>query len=321
MNKPRKFNAKDKKNGFHPRNPHRSRYNFPLLVKHCPELAQYVSKNKYQELSVDFSDPKAVKELNAAILKHYYKLKYWDIPIGYLCPPIPGRADYVHHLADLLANDHDKQLMIGKKVNVLDIGTGANIVYPIIGAKAYGWRFVASDIDKVALTSAKKIIDSNPWLEKKVEVRHQKNRKQLFEGIIKPKEQFTITLCNPPFYASQKEAIEANQKKRKNLKLKKDNRNFGGMANELWCDGGELAFIKHMIVESKSFGSRCLWFTSLVSKKENLNPLLKIAQQYAVSETKIITMSQGQKTSRFMAWTFMTTEERTQWTHKADQQI
>ena len=41
--------------------------------------------------------------LNRAILMHHYGVKSWDIPAGYLCPPIPGRADYIHSVADLLA--------------------------------------------------------------------------------------------------------------------------------------------------------------------------------------------------------------------------
>ena len=27
-----------------------------------------------------------------------------------LCPPIPGRADYIHHIADLLSINNNKQI-------------------------------------------------------------------------------------------------------------------------------------------------------------------------------------------------------------------
>ena len=91
------------KSELHVRNLHRSRYDFPQLMKTCPELAPFVSLNKYNDLSVDFSDPHAVKILNKALLKHFYGIQYWDIPQDFLCPPIPGRADYIHYLADLLS--------------------------------------------------------------------------------------------------------------------------------------------------------------------------------------------------------------------------
>ena len=61
--------------------------------------------NQFGDESVDFANPAAVKALNRALLRQDYGLDYWDIPAGYLCPPIPGRADYVHYLADLLAAD------------------------------------------------------------------------------------------------------------------------------------------------------------------------------------------------------------------------
>ncbi|RTY85461.1 DUF890 domain-containing protein, partial [Staphylococcus aureus] len=91
------------KSELHVRNLHRSRYDFPQLIKTCPELAPFVRLNPYNDLSIDFSDPQAVKMLNKALLKHFYGIQYWDIPQDFLCPPIPGRADYIHYLADLLS--------------------------------------------------------------------------------------------------------------------------------------------------------------------------------------------------------------------------
>ena len=78
------------KSQLHARNLHRSRYDFPQLIKSCPELAPFVRPNPYGDLSINFSDPNAVKMLNKALLKHFYGIDYWDIPKDYLCPPIPG---------------------------------------------------------------------------------------------------------------------------------------------------------------------------------------------------------------------------------------
>lgn len=38
--------------------------------------------------------------------------------------------------------------------------------------------------------------------------------------------------------------------------------NFGGQQQELWCEGGEVAFITQMIAESQQFGRQVKWFTS-----------------------------------------------------------
>src|SRR5882724_11870803 len=178
--------------GLHPSNKHRERYNFKELISSCPTLAPFVQLNKYNDESIDFSNAEAVMQLNKALLQHYYGINYWNIPSGYLCPPIPGRADYIHHIADLLAGCNKGITPKGRQIKCLDIGVGANCIYPIIGIKEYEWSFVGSDIEPVAIQSAAKIIDTNTVLKGKVELRLQKNLKDIFRGIIHPKEHFDL---------------------------------------------------------------------------------------------------------------------------------
>ena len=90
------------KSKLHPRSKHRERYDFEKLISGFPELGPFVQPNKFDDLSIDFANPDAVKALNRALLKFHYGIEHWDVPDGYLCPPIPGRADYIHHIADLL---------------------------------------------------------------------------------------------------------------------------------------------------------------------------------------------------------------------------
>ncbi|RZK41952.1 MAG: 23S rRNA (adenine(1618)-N(6))-methyltransferase RlmF [Pedobacter sp.] len=308
------------KNNLHPRNRHQFRYDFKELVNALPELASFVRPNPYGDESIDFSDPKAVKTLNKALLKHFYGIAHWDIPEGYLCPPIPGRADYIHYAADLLTEDNGK-IPTGSKISVLDIGIGANCVYPIIGNSEYGWSFVGSDIDQVAIRSARNIVNINPSLKGEIEIRHQLAKNKIFSGVIRKYERFDLTICNPPFHSSQAEALEGTKRKVRNLSgknLSKPTLNFGGKANELWTPGGELAFISNMIEESKTFAKQCMWFTSLVSKSENLgfiNARLKAAD---AQEIKTIPMTTGNKVSRMIAWSFLTEQEKHQWTAKWD---
>ncbi|MDZ4404602.1 23S rRNA (adenine(1618)-N(6))-methyltransferase RlmF [Prosthecobacter sp.] len=288
----------DTKSGLHPRNRFRTRYDFPQLIACSPALAAFVKPNAHGDDSIDYADSQAVKALNQALLKHAYGLQHWDIPPGYLCPPIPGRSDYLHYLADLIF------LQRGSEVRVLDIGTGANCIYPLIGASEYGWSFVGAEMDAVALRWAKKIVASNPSVADLIECRLQKSAMQCFHGIFQEGERFDLTMCNPPFHASAAEAAAGTQRKLRNLGGKKEVLNFGGKAGELWCEGGEVAFIRRMIEESVVFAQSCGWFTTLVSKSEHLPRLEKTLRQVKASEVKIIDMAQGQKKSRILAWRF-----------------
>jgi len=302
----------EEKDQLHPRNRHRQRYNFPELIAACPELSSYVSLNQYQDLSIDFKNPMAVKALNKALLKHFYSIEHWDIPEGYLCPPIPGRADYMHYIADLLAGDNAGEIPKGKSIKVLDIGTGANCIYPLIGNYEYGWSFVGSDIDDRAIKSAKNIVAVND-LSKAISIRKQSSTQNMFTEVINTGERFVLTMCNPPFHSSMKEAMAGTERKWKNLGhtgKTQPTLNFGGKNAELWCEGGEERFVQRMISESVGFAKQCLWFTTLISKKETLVSCYHELEKTGATEVTTISMAQGQKVSRVLAWTFLNLDER-----------
>jgi len=310
--------SSSEKSELHPRNKHRSRYDFKQLIEFCPDLKPFVSINQFNIETIDFTNPLAVKTLNQALLKQFYNIDFWDIPQNYLCPPIPGRVDYIHNLADILASSNGNVIPREKNVKVLDIGVGANCIYPLLGHQEYGWSFIGSDIDSFSVKIANQIIQANS-LSKNIELRLQKYPSHIFNGIIKPNEIIDVTMCNPPFHSSAAEAKEGTDRKWKNLgqqKLIKSNLNFGGQSNELWCKGGERAFILKMIEESVSFSQNCLWFTTLVSKSENLPSIYNALKKVNAIEIKTVNMSQGSKTSRLVAWTFMNENQHIQWSVK-----
>lgn len=312
--KPKKIHTE--KTSLHERNLHRDRYDFRQLIHDLPELARFVFVNPYGDESIDFADPEAVKVLNKALLKHFYGVAYWDIPANYLCSPIPGRADYIHYIADLLGAANHNEFPVGKAVKLLDIGTGANCVYPIIGHREYGWTFTGSDIDPVAIASAQKIVDNNPSLAGFITLHLQTSAESIFKGIIDADTFFDATLCNPPFHASLAEAQQGTNRKLTNLGLKKTGKptlNFGGQHAELWCEGGEEGFIKKMILESVDFQNQCLWFTTLISKKTTLPGVYSALKKAKVFDIKTIEMAQGRKISRFVAWTFKDKNEQKEW--------
>ncbi|RVU01478.1 23S rRNA (adenine(1618)-N(6))-methyltransferase RlmF [Mucilaginibacter limnophilus] len=304
------------KENLHPRNAHRQGYDFKKLIKTTPELAPFVKLNEHNTLSINFSDAEAVKMLNKALLLQYYNIKDWDIPEGYLCPPVPGRADYIHYIADLLAETNNGTVPTGKKMKILDIGIGANCIYPAIGTSVYGWQFVGVDIDPIAIRSARNIINVNDQLRGQVLLRQQTNRHNIFKGIVLSKEGFDVTICNPPFHASTLEAQLASVNKWNKLDAngkQKSQLNFGGQKKELWYPGGEAAFIKLMVEQSVLVAQQCLWFTTLVSKKDTLPGVYKAIKKAGAVDVRTISMSQGQKTSRIVAWTFFDEPGRKEW--------
>ncbi|WP_086775365.1 23S rRNA (adenine(1618)-N(6))-methyltransferase RlmF [Vibrio coralliirubri] len=332
--------AEKPQGGLHPRNQHTGRYDFELLVVALPELKEHLIKNPVGEDTINFSDPLAVKLLNKALLAHHYGVKHWDIPAGYLCPPIPGRADYIHRVADILNSDGQGEPYNHASVKALDIGVGANCIYPIIGATEYKWRCTGTDVDSVSIKTANFIAESNPNLKGKIRARLQADSESIFKGVIKDNERYDVTICNPPFHSSLEEAEKGSQRKldnlaanrakkagqsfkpetnKKSVKLDKSTKqdkptlNFGGQKAELWCPGGEAAFIMKMARESQLFATQVLWFTTLISKKDNVDMVRSELGKLRAKQVKVVEMSQGQKVSRFIAWTFMDDEQRQEW--------
>ena len=214
----------------------------------------------------------------------------------------------IHSVADLLASNNGGPIPRGPEVRVLDIGVGSSCIYPIIGHNEYDWSFVGSDIDPIALASARAIVEANPPLQGAIELRLQKNQRAIFEGILKPDEHFDLTLCNPPFHASKEEAQQGSKRKWDNLGKARGReaplKNFGGQSNELWCPGGELDFIYRIIEESVSVAQQCVWFSTLVSRDTYLPALYEELERIRAFDVQTLPMAQGQKKSRIVAWTF-----------------
>ncbi|WP_420933530.1 23S rRNA (adenine(1618)-N(6))-methyltransferase RlmF [Alteromonas sp. A081] len=332
---------------MHPRSYHNDGYPMSALCTSFPSLKPHIINARSGQKSIDFANSESVLALNTAILAHYYNVSQWQLPKDYLCPPVPGRADYIHGIADLLvdfqkmpeplkrdAGDHQTIVSSSKSVNTikarlgnhvrgLDVGVGANAIYPIIGSQVYDWSFVGSDIDETAYNNASVIVKNNSSLYSRIEIRRQLDPEAIFAGIIGDDDHFTFTMCNPPFHKSAQDALGGSARKNKNLAANRTKRsgkhihaqtgnktyaktslNFAGQANELWCEGGELAFIQRMIRESVEFKQNVTWFTCLVSKSEHIKPIERSVAYYKAKEIKVVNMEQGNKQSRFVAWRF-----------------
>ncbi len=293
--------------GLHPRNRHRGRYDFDRLLARSPALLPYLRPAPHGDRTIDFADPAAVLALNRALFLACYGLDTWSIPAGFLCPPVPGRADHIHHAADLLAPAPGAEPPHGPQIRALDLGTGANLVYPIVGRAEYGWSFVGTDIDDTALRNARRLVTENGILRGGVELRRQADRNALLHGVVRPGERFDLTLCNPPFHPSAATAAAGSARKVRNLGTARAGApalNFGGRAAELWCPGGEAGFLSRLIAESEDYREQVRWFTALVSSRDTLPRLRRALAAARPAEVRTIEMAQGQKRSRLLAWTY-----------------
>lgn len=308
--------SNQEKTTLHPQNKNRERYDLKALIDAVPELANHVKLNKYGDDSVDFSNPVAVKLLNKALLNHYYGIKHWEFPDENLCPPIPGRADYIHYMADLLKESNFGRMPAGEKITCLDVGVGASCIYPIIGVTEYNWNFLGSDIDSKSIASAKSIVEANDSLKGKIKCWLQNNSRFVFEGILNGDEKIDIMVCNPPFHSTADEAQSGTERKVKNLSGKREKTaelNFSGISNELITEGGESRFINDMVYESRRFGKNCFWFSTLVSKQSNLKSIYKTLEKVEAIQIKTINMGTGNKSTRIVAWSFLSKDEQKVW--------
>lgn len=304
------------KTKLHPRNRNRDPYDLGALISVEPQLKRHIQPNKYGGESVDFANPEAVRLLNKALLKHYYGISYWDFPGTNLCPPIPGRADYIHYVADLLSESNGGVVPTGSQLKGLDVGVGASCIYPLLGVTEYGWNFIGSDINKASVVSARKIVNGNPTLREKIECKLQENPKAFFQGILSQSDKIDFSICNPPFHSSLEEAKAGTRRKVQNLSGRRTSTpklNFSGITEELIYEGGEFVFVRQMILESKNFSKNCFWFSTLISKEANLKGVYQTLEKLEVNEVRTIGMETGNKSSRIVAWSFLRPEEQKEW--------
>ena len=301
---------------MHPRNKNKDRYDLEKMAVAIPALRPLIVSAPDNRSTVDFSNPTAVKLLNRAILKHYYGIQYWEFPENHLCPAIPGRAEYIHNIADVLKKDHFGNVPKGNKIKCLDIGTGASCIFPIIGVTEYNWSFIGSETDIDSMNSAQNIIDKNSTLNGKIKLVVQKNPDSIFRNIINKTDKIDISICNPPFHANKEEALKGTLRKLKNLKKTPKDQpilNFAGQNSELIYPGGELNFITKMIKESKQYSKNIKWFTTLVSKETHLKKVIRYLKTLRPFEMEVIDFNTGNKKNRILVWTHLSDEQRENW--------
>ena len=68
-----------------------------------------------------------------------------------------------------------------------------------------------------------------------------------------------------------------------------------------------------MVRQSKFFAESCFWFSTLISKQSHLKGVYEALVREKAVDVKTIPMGQGNKSSRIVAWTFLTQEQQGLW--------
>ncbi|KAB2602424.1 methyltransferase-like protein 16 [Pyrus ussuriensis x Pyrus communis] len=222
----------------------------------------------------------------------------------FLCPTVPNRSNYIHWIEDLLSSDIIvKTPSNGDKVRGFDIGTGANCIYPLLGASLLGWSFVGSDMSDVALEWAEIFFRDNSNISERIEIRKIESGKETLpvegshNGMLVSTErkieltqivwlrmvEFDFCMCNPPFFKTMEEA-GLNPKTA-----------CGGTTTEMVCPGGERAFITRIIEDSFTLKHTFQWYTSMVGRKLNIKIPTSKLWEVGVTMVKTTELVQSQK--------------------------
>ncbi len=262
---------------------------FKFLSEEFPEFKKHVYINKYGGYSINWKNPNSIKELVKTILNKFFNITYYEIPENFLIPTLTSRYNYLNYINKLFT-----KLEIENKEKILiDIGTGANLIYPLLGYKLYNWKFIASEINEDAINIGKKIIKENN-LEKEILIIKQNDSKKIFENIINFNNKYLCSICNPPFFDI-------------NTEIKKDNLYTDNEYNynEVYCEGGEIFFIKEMIKESYIYKKNIFLFSSLIGRKSNMKKIYSVMKNLKeMSLLKKITIKQGKNARWIIIWSF-----------------
>ena len=241
---------------------------FLILIKEFPDLKKYIIKQneeKLEEISFEWSNNNLSLLMTKSILDYYFNIKYYNIPKGYLIPPIPSRLNYLNLINKILIKEINSQSRYSSDIIGIDIGTGANIIYPILGNSIFNWKFICSEINDESYNNAKLILEKNN-LENEINLIKQKNKNNIFLNILNQENKYIFSLCNPPYYDYETE-IKLDEKKRDN------EFNF----DEVYYKKGEFGFFQRYFIESTCYKKNVYLFSILIGKKanmENINDIM-----------------------------------------------
>lgn len=290
--------------GMHPKNIYRYETpNFRQLVDIFPELKQYTIKANDGHAGLDFRNWDACRELVKVQFTHDFGI-IWTIPRPHLIPPLANRLNYLCFIHDLICLwSPDPKNRPSYEYNILDIGCGANLVYPLLGTSYFGWSFVGCDIQMDALLIAARNRDSNPSVSPRIILKKvarqpsQGDGQSATSGILgsclQDGDMFDACVCNPPFFSNENDMGQ------------NPSTDYGGTHTEMVYQGGEECFVSEMVRDSEKHRASVAWFSTMVGKKKTLKNVKKLL--YSLDDTVIRTneLVQGTTHRWVIAWSFI----------------
>lgn len=330
------------------------------LAEHEADLlGPHITRDEQGVAHIDFHDGRAATALNEATLRRDFGIHVVQ-PQDRLCPPIPNRLNYLLWLQDVLrhtrepvveaagATDEDGQPTKRRKLagrstspQILDIGTGATAIYPLLGcAIDPHWVFTGTDIDAASLDNARKIVE-NPRNDG---CDHGGDSSSMGSGrpglrlmgdwplnlasritlVLRSEEDTLIPLgsqCGDaadahhahdnaqPMYTAtmcNPPFYSSAQEMQDSLDKKSlpPNGACSGTSTEMICAGGEVAFVSRLIDESTSLRERVRWYTSMLGKMSSIAPLVDRLKQRDVQNYGVSAFVQGSTRRWVLIWSF-----------------
>ena len=294
----------EQEGGMHPKNRYRyERPDFRRFVEICPEFRQYTTTSSTEDghVSVDFRNWDACRELVRLQFQEDFGIS-WTIPKPHLVPPIANRLNYLCFIHDLISLwSPEPKNRASYEYKVLDIGCGANLVYPLLGAVYFGWSFVGCDVNTDALRIAATNRDANPSISpciilKKVAsqpCQGNNGTRGIIGSCLDDDDTFDACVCNPPFFSNFSDMGQNPLT------------NYGGTSMEMVYPGGEESFVIEMIQDSAQHKHSIAWFSTMVGKKQTLKHAKKLL--YSLGNTCIRTheLVQGTTHRWVISWSFV----------------
>ncbi|CAM9372156.1 unnamed protein product [Chrysoparadoxa australica] len=299
------------------------RPDFAALAKQYPTtFGQFVGSDRV----LDWGDPAAVKCLTQTLLLHDFQL-VWDMPLDRLCPPLPNRLNYICWLSELmkLRPLQDRQ----GEVRGVDIGTGASCIYPLLGERTQGWKFLAVDTDATSIAWATKNVAANA-LKGMIEVHASHSPAHFSPTHTYPLVSFSSSSLSPSRSQSQPHSTDTAQSGPLSVALSGAAGTFdfsmtnppffgdvseaGGKPSsstsaamterEVACEGGEVAFVGAIIEDSIRLKDRVRWCTTMLGKKGSLSKLASKLRSAGVTNVRAAEFCQGRIKRWGLGWSF-----------------
>ena len=273
------------------------------------DLAPFFDGARYS-----FSRPGALAALTRALLRRDFSLE-WRPPADRLCPPVPGRLNYL-----LWAEDLPARLALGRLAACavppppppplpalsLDVGVGANAIFPLLGARLGGFcsQWLATDIDAVAVAGARAAATRAGLPPSALAVLSVEPGGPLLAGALPAAAAaggaplVAVTVCNPPFFASWEEAVESMRRAPARAGA------CGGAPHEMATVGGEAAFAGRLADESQPLGERALWFSCMLGKRASVADVSLRLARARVPALRTTELVQGVTRRWAVAWSW-----------------